>query len=83
MNKTLPKHVILDLLPLYLEDEVSNETRTLLDICLEEDPQLRKLVEKAKAAIPMQAIPAPLKKETEMEALKKFHGRRAQRTKTG
>jgi predicted anti-sigma-YlaC factor YlaD len=63
--------VIIDLLPLYLEGEVSDETRALIEEHLKNDPQLAKLAEQAKVAPSLQEIPAPLKKETEMEALKK------------
>jgi predicted anti-sigma-YlaC factor YlaD len=71
MTDRIPRHVIIDLLPLYLEGEVSNETRALIEEHLKNDPQLAKLAEQAKVAPSLQEIPAPLKKETEMEALKK------------
>ena len=67
--------MILDLLPLYLADEVSKETRQLIEGYLKTNPQLSALAEKAtgrfRHAPSLQEIPAPLKKETEMEALKK------------
>jgi anti-sigma factor RsiW len=71
MKEKIPQHVILDLLPLYLADEVSEETRTLIEEYLKTDPQLAALAERAKHAPTLQEIPAPLNKETEMEALKK------------
>jgi len=72
MTERIPQHVILDLLPLYIEGEVSNETHDLIEEYLKQDPQLAKLVEQAKVAPSyLQEIPAPLKKENEMEALKK------------
>lgn len=71
MNETIPQHVILDLLPLYLANEVSEETRNLIEEYLKTDPQLATLAEQAKRASTLQEIPAPLKKENEMEALKK------------
>jgi hypothetical protein len=71
MNEKIPQHVILDLLPLYLAKEVSEETRNLIKEYLEMDPQLAKLAEQASRATSLQEIPAPLKKETEMESLKK------------
>jgi hypothetical protein len=71
MTEKIPQHVILDLLPLYLADEVSDETRNLIDEYLKTDPQLATLVEKAKHAPSLQEIPAPLNKETEMKAYKK------------
>jgi hypothetical protein len=71
MNEKIPQHVILDLLPLYLADEVSAETRNLIEEYLKEDPQLATLANQAKSATSLQEIPAPINKETEMEALKK------------
>ena len=71
MKEKIPQHVILDLLPLYLADEVSDETRHLIEDYLKTDPQLATLAKQAKNATPLQEIPAPINKETEMEALKK------------
>ena len=71
MTERIPQHVILDLIPLYIEGEVSNETHGLIEEYLKQDPQLAKLVEQAKIAPSLQEIPAPLRKENEMEALKK------------
>lgn len=71
MTEKIPQHVILDLLPLYLANEVSAETRALIEEYLNTDPQLATLAEQAKRATSLQEIPAPLKKETEMESLKK------------
>jgi len=71
MKEKIPQHVILDLLPLYLADEVSAETRDMIEEYLKTDPQLAKLAEQAKNAPSLQEIPAPLNKETEMKAYKK------------
>ena len=71
MKEKIPQHVILDLLPLYLADEVSEETRHLIEEYLKTDPQLATLAKQAKNAVSLQEIPAPFNKETEMEALKK------------
>jgi anti-sigma factor RsiW len=71
MTESIPQHVILDLLPLYLEGEISDETRDLIEEYLKDNPQLAKLVEQAKVTPSLQEIPAPLRKENEMEALKK------------
>lgn len=71
MNEKIPQSVIVDLLPLYLADEVSPETRTLIEEYLKNDSQLASLAQRARQTPDLQAIPAPLKKETEMEALKK------------
>ena len=71
MNEKIPRHVILDLLPLYLAEDVSDETRKLIEEYLKTDPQLATLAEQAKNAPSLQEIPAPINKETEMESLKK------------
>jgi anti-sigma factor RsiW len=71
MKEKIPEHVILDLLPLYLADEVSEETRNLIEEYLQTDPQLANLAKQAKKVTSLQEIPAPINKETEMEALKK------------
>jgi hypothetical protein len=71
MKENIPQHIILDLLPLYLAGEVSDETRNLIEEYLKTDPQLATLAKQAKNATPLQEIPAPTNKETEMEALKK------------
>jgi hypothetical protein len=71
MKEKIPQHVILDLLPLYFADEVSEETRDLIEAYLKTDPQLARLAEQAKQAPALQEIPAPLNKETEMKAYKK------------
>ena len=71
MTEKIPQHVILDLLPLYIGGELSNETHSLIEAYLNQDPQLAKLVEQAKNVPSLQDVPAPLQKENEMEALKK------------
>lgn len=71
MTQKIPRHIIIDLLPLYLSDEVSEETRELIEEQLKEDNTLAKLVEKAKQNENLQEIPAPLNKETEMKSFKK------------
>jgi hypothetical protein len=71
MKEKIPQHIIFDLLPLYLADEVSEETGNLIEAYLKTDPQLATLAKQAKNATPLQEIPAPINKETEMEALKK------------
>lgn len=67
----VPHHVILDLIPLYLADEVSPETRHLIEEYLHTDPNLADLVVQAKNLEPLQEIPAIINKENEMEAFKK------------
>lgn len=67
----IPQPVLLDLLPLYLADEVSDETRELIQEQLMNNPELAILAEQAKKIKPLQEIPAPYNKENEMDAFKK------------
>ncbi|MBN1264618.1 MAG: hypothetical protein JXA25_03945 [Anaerolineales bacterium] len=70
MNVT--KDVILDLLPLYLTDEVSADTHALIEEYLVTDPELAGLVKKQKAALSLPgSIPAPLSEEAQLKAYKK------------
>ena len=64
------RNVIEDLLPLYLADEVSADTRTLVEEYLETDPELANMAQDlAKTELPGD-IPVPLTKEDQMEAYK-------------
>jgi hypothetical protein len=67
MNVT--RDVILDLLPLYLADEVSADSRALVDNYLETDPELAKIAKEQSAA--MGEIPVPLTEEDKMKAYRK------------
>ena len=62
------RNVILDLLPLYLADEVSADTRALVEAYLETDPDLVRIAEQARAMELAEDVPVPLDKEDEMEA---------------
>ena len=62
------RNVILDLLPLYLADEVSADTRALVEAYLETDPELVRIAEQARALELAEDVPVPLDKEDEMEA---------------
>ena len=62
------RNVILDLLPLYLANEVSAETRSLVEKHLETDPELAKIAEQSAAMDLREDIPATLAKEDKMEA---------------
>jgi hypothetical protein len=64
------RDVILDLLPLYLANEVSAETRTLVEKYLENDPDLAHIAERLAAIELSKDIPVPLTQEDEMEAYK-------------
>ena len=48
MNNQITRDIIIDLLPLYLADEVSQDTRELVEGYLQQDPSLLKIVEQSK-----------------------------------
>lgn len=78
----ITRNVILDLLPMYLEDEVSADSRILVEQYLETDPELAQ-VAKVSAKMRLQEdIPVPLSKEDEMEAYKEAKRLLLQRTVT-
>ena len=63
------RKVILDLLPLYLADEVSEDTRLLVEAYLEGDPELANIAAQQKAAMQLpEDIPVPLTEEHKMKA---------------
>ena len=62
--------VIQDLLPLYLADEVSADTRTLVEEYLETDQELAQLVERLAEAELHGDVPIPLTREHQMKAYK-------------
>ena len=57
----ITRNVILDLLPLYAANEVSADTRALIEKYLETDPELEK----------PEDIPVPLSQNDEIKAYKK------------
>jgi hypothetical protein len=63
----ITRDVILDLLPLYLADEASADTRTLIEQYLETDPELAKIAERLTTTKLLEDIPVPLAKEDEMK----------------
>jgi hypothetical protein len=67
----ITKNVILDLLPLYLADEVSEDTRTLIEIYLESDGELAAFVKQAAAMELPLDIPVSLTEENKMKTYKK------------
>jgi hypothetical protein len=64
------RDVILDLLPLYLANEASTDTRDLVSDYLETDPELARMAEKPAAIQWPDDIPFPLTTEDKMEAYK-------------
>lgn len=67
--KQVTRDVILDLLPLYLADEVSADTRLLVETYLEQDPTLARIAEQSNLTL-TDDVPIPITKETEMETYK-------------
>ena len=80
------KDVILDLLPLYLADEVSADTRTLVEKYLETDSMLAQIAAESTEMLPPDDSPIPLTTEDQMiyvspqshlghcDRLEPFHG---------
>ena len=66
----ITRNVILDLLPLYLAGEASEDTRILVRKYLQTDPQLAELAERSAAMELSEDIPLPLTEEDKMEAYK-------------
>jgi len=64
------RDVVLDLLPLYLADEVSPDSRRLVEAYLLTDPTLAKLAERSGSLELEQETPVPLTMEDKMEAYK-------------
>jgi hypothetical protein len=67
----ITKNVILDLLPLYLADEVSEDTRILVEKFLESDRELASLAKQSAALEIPGDIPVSLTDEDKMKTYKK------------
>jgi len=67
----ITRNVILDLLPLYLADEVSADTRALIEEYLKTDPDLANVVKHSITMELSEDIPVPLTKEDKLNAYKK------------
>ncbi len=68
----IERNVILDLLPMYLANEVSPETRDLIEKYLETDQELARLAQKQRESLEFPAdIPIPLNEEDQIKAYKK------------
>ena len=67
----ITRNVILDLLPLYLANEVSDDTRTLIEKYLETDKELANLAKQSAAMELPGDIPVPLTEEDKMKAYRK------------
>jgi len=64
----ITRNVILDLLPLYLSGEVSEDTRALVENYLESDPQLANLAKQSATMALSDEISVPLTKEDRLQA---------------
>jgi len=67
----ISRNVILDLLPMYFANELSEDSRTLVEKHLEDDPQLAKLARKSEAMALSEKIPVPLTQNGELMAYRK------------
>ena len=69
--KIITRNIILDLLPLYLANEVSSDTRAFVEKFLETDPQLAKIVSQTLAIEDSDDIPVPLSQDDKIKSYKK------------
>ena len=67
----ITRNVILDLLPLYLADEVSEDTRAIVEEYLENDAELADIAKQSAAVELPGNIPVPLTEEDKMKAYRK------------
>ena len=74
------RNVILDLLPLYMADEVSSDTRALVEKYLETDPELANVAKQSAAMEIPEDIPVPLTEEDQMETFREAKRLMSQRT---
>ena len=65
------RNVIVDLLPLYLSGEASEDTAALVKNYLDNDPELAELASQMSKAESLNEAPAPRSKEIEMEEFEK------------
>lgn len=70
MKAEITQQVILDLLPIYLANEASADTRALVEHYLEANPELAKLIKETKMTELVQDIPIPLTEKDKLEAFK-------------
>ena len=66
MNIT--RNVILDLLPLYLANELSDDSRALVEQFLASDPDLAESARRATQPLPLETMPISLTKDDEMKS---------------
>lgn len=66
----ITRDVILDLLPLYVADELSADTRALVETYLESDLELANVAKRLKAMELSGDVPIPLNPEDQVETYK-------------
>lgn len=71
----ITRNVILDLLPLYLADEVSADTRDLVENYLGTDSELANVAKKLAPMEKAKDIPVPLSQDDQMKAYRKARRR--------
>ena len=71
----ITRNVILDLLPLYLANEVSADTRILVENYLETDSELANVAKQLSAMEKPKDIPAPISQDDKMKAYRKARRR--------
>jgi hypothetical protein len=67
----ITRDVILDLLPLYLTNEVSENTRAIIEKYLETDPEIAKIARQIAAIKSAKDIPVPLTEDDKLKAYKR------------
>ena len=67
----ITRNVILDLLPLYAANEVSADTRALIEKYLETDPELANIAKQLATMEKSDDIPVPLSQDNGMKTYKK------------
>ncbi len=67
----ITRNVILDLLPLYAANEVSADTRALIEKYLETDPELANVAKQLEVLEKPGDIPVPLSQDNGMRAYRK------------
>ena len=67
----ITRNVILDLLPLYSADEVSADTRALVEKYLETDPELVNIAKQIEGIEKPEKVPVPLSQDNGAIAYKK------------
>ena len=67
----ISRNVILDLLPLYFANELSEDSRVLVEKYLRDDPQLAKLARQSEDMALSKKIPVPLTQNDELMAYKR------------